>query len=192
MEDGVLSEEWLLFHWYPLSSVPFCDSHTRSIMCPLQVAAEDRPLPAGVFVQNGLEVDTEDNCMGCRGSPAYSAAKRGSEIWEGCNPSFPFLIWAIEISECGWRREMFLLSAQCMFTEHPCVWVSAIRNAPKNTRKSWPALILLVGNNTVSSLIGYSIDIKPCAWSCWPTANYMLKLCHLAIFVIGLTADNQV
>lgn len=82
---------------------------------------------------------------GSRGSPAYSAAERGSEIWEGCNLSFPFLIWATEISEYGWRREMFLLSAQCIFTEHPCVWVSAIRNALKNTPKSWPALILCWG-----------------------------------------------
>lgn len=121
MEDGVLSEERLPLRWYPLSSVPFCDSHTHSIMSPLQVAAEDKPLPAGVFFQNGLEVDIEDNCIGSRGSPAYSAAERGSEIWEGCNLSFPFLIWATEISEYGWRREMFLLSAQCIFTEHPCV-----------------------------------------------------------------------
>lgn len=118
-EDGVCSEEQLQLNWYPLSSVPFCDSNAHSIMCPLQVAAEDTPLRAGVFLQNGLKVDIEDNCMGILGSPAYSAAKRGSEIWEGCNLRFPFLIWATEISAYGWRREMFLLSAQCIFTEHP-------------------------------------------------------------------------
>lgn len=121
MKDGVLSEEQLPLNWYLLSSVPFCDSNTHSIMCPLQVAAEDTPLPAGVFFKNGLKVDREDNCMGSLSSPASSAAKRGSEIWEGSSLRFPFLIWATEISEYGWRREMLLLSAQCIFTEHPRV-----------------------------------------------------------------------
>lgn len=67
-EDGVCSEEQLPLNWYLLSSVPFCDSNAHSIMCPLQVAAEDTPLPAGVFFQNGLKVDIEDNCMGILGS----------------------------------------------------------------------------------------------------------------------------
>lgn len=191
-EDGVCSEEQLPLDWYPLSSAPFCDSNTHSIMCPLQVAAEDKPLPAGVFFQNGLKVDREDNCMLSLGSPVYSAAKRGWEIWEGCNQSFPFLMWATEISAYGWRRECFCYLLNAYLLSTLCVWVSAIRNALKDTPKSWPALILLVRNNTVTISMSCSIDIKPCAWSCWPTANYMLKPCHLAIFVIEIMADNQV
>ena len=63
-EDGVCSEEQLPLNWYLLSSIPFCDSKAHSIMCPLQVAAEDKPLRHGVFFQNGLKLDIEDNCVG--------------------------------------------------------------------------------------------------------------------------------